>query len=127
MLRKRHIVPSAYALAAGFGIALSLLGTDTRTPGTLLLNLVATGTISVMVLSWCVLDGRERGEEMSYGFRAFIVVLAIPALIVHLALTRQGAERVMAPIAAIGLLFGCAATAMVASAVMMAAGFAAKP
>lgn len=127
MLSKRQIVPAAYVLAAGFGVALSVLGTDTRTLGSLVLNLVSTGAISLLVLLWCVLDARERGGELSYGFRAFIVVLAIPALIVHLVLTRQGVDRVQALIAAIGLLFGFAVTAMVASTLAAATGLAAKP
>jgi hypothetical protein len=52
------------------------------------IKLVATIAYGVAMLVWCTVDSRERGIELGYGFRIFIVLLGVLALIFYLFKTR---------------------------------------
>lgn len=62
--------------------------TDDGTTHLKLLDLVAGLTINISIFGWCYYDGFERGRQLGFGFRTFLVVFSFFALFVYLFYTR---------------------------------------
>ena len=51
-------------------------------------TLIATVAYGVSILVWCSVDARDRGFPLGFGFRLFIVLFGVLALIFYLFKTR---------------------------------------